>query len=282
MSPSSVTPSAPIGVIIVGASGNMGREAVQAVLGTDDLTLLAAISPSKVGEDAATVAGLNQPCGVPLSANLDEAHRRISQQSFSGPVVALELTHPEGLLDRVQQCITYGWRPVVGASGLAEVTQTSLNTQLKQCQLGGAIIPNFAIGAVLMMRFAREAAAYFDHVEVIELHHNRKKDAPSGTAAHTAQSLSQHHAHPFNVPRVEETQSIEGARGAQLTNGVRVHSVRLPGLVAHQEVLFAGEGELLSLRHDSFNRLCFMPGVLRAIRGVVSHTGLVVGLEAYL
>ncbi len=271
-----------IGVVIVGATGNMGKEAVKAVLQAPNLILLGVVARHKAGEDAARVAGLEAPCGVTLSASLAEL---LSSLKASGVLktyahtVGIELTNPQAVMPHCHSLIQAGVAPVIGTSGVEEDQQKALNAALIAASLGGAVIPNFAIGAVLMMRFAQQAAQYFANVEIVELHHNRKLDAPSGTASHTALSLSEHHPQPFNKPLVEETETLAGARGCEFPNGVRVHSVRLPGLVAHQEVLLASEGQLLTLRHDSFNRQCFMPGLLQAVRGVTTHTGLQVGLH---
>ncbi|MDH4380240.1 MAG: 4-hydroxy-tetrahydrodipicolinate reductase [Vampirovibrionales bacterium] len=274
-----------IGVVIVGATGNMGKEAVKAVLAQPDMTLLGAVGRRYAGEDAALIAGEDTPCGVTLVSSLVELLSSLKTSGALEPYehwVGIELTNPTTVMEHTNSLVQAGFRPVIGTSGVEEAQQKTLNRVLTSASLGGAVIPNFAIGAVLMMRFAKEAAQYFDNVEIVELHHNKKLDAPSGTAHHTALSLSEHHPHPFNAALVKEAETITGARGAEFPNGVRVHSVRLPGLVAHQEVLLASEGQLLTIRHDSFNRQCFMPGVLRAIRGVTTHSGLKVGLEHYL
>jgi len=282
-SPSDSTSS--IGVVIVGATGNMGKEAVKAVLAQPDMTLLGAVGRCHSGDDAAFVAGLENPCGVAIFSSLEqllaELHGNGGLKAFTH-LVGIELTNPTAVMAHSCALIQSGFSPVIGTSGVEKPLQDELHIALQQANLGGAVIPNFAIGAVLMMRFAQEAAQYFDHVEIVELHHNKKLDAPSGTAYHTALSLSERHPQVLNPPLVEETETVAGARGAQFPNGVRVHSLRLPGLVAHQEVLLASEGQLLTIRHDSFNRQCFMPGVMRAVRGVTTHTGLVVGLEHYL
>jgi 4-hydroxy-tetrahydrodipicolinate reductase len=282
-SPSAKT--ATIGVIIVGATGNMGKEAVQAVLAQPDMTFLGAVGRRYVGDDAARVAGLEEPCGVTVVPSLAELLSSLKANSLLenyDHLVGIELTNPTTVMTHSQLLIAAGFATVIGTSGVEEPLQVELSIALAKANIGGAVIPNFAIGAVLMMRFAKEAAQYFDNVEIVELHHNKKLDAPSGTAHHTALSLSENHPHPFNAALVKETETLTGARGAEFPNGVRVHSLRLPGLVAHQEVLLASEGQLLTIRHDSFNRQCFMPGVIRTVRGVTTHTGLKVGLEQYL
>jgi 4-hydroxy-tetrahydrodipicolinate reductase len=157
----------------------------------------------------------------------------------------------------------------------------ALRQQLEQLDLGGMVIPNFAIGAILLMKFAKEAAQYFDHAEIIELHHNRKADAPSGTSIKTAQLMSESCAQ-FGTTNQPEKETITGARGATTKAGIHIHSVRLPGLLAHEEVLLGGPGQLLTLRHDSFDRTCFMPGVLLCIKKVVDLSGLVYGMEEIL
>jgi 4-hydroxy-tetrahydrodipicolinate reductase len=243
-----------LSVGVLGAKGRMGSEVVHAVEGAADLTLA---GTADVGDDRAA---------------LREAD------------VVVDFTSPDVVLDNVRWCIDAGVHAVVGTTGW---TQERLDTVRGWLQdkpdLGVLIAPNFGIGAVLMMRFAVTAARYFESVEIIELHHANKIDAPSGTARRTAEMIAEARTSAgLNAAGPDATtQSLEGARGAQV-DGIPVHSVRLSGLVAHQEVLLGGSGETLTLRHDSLDRASFMPGVLLAVRGVVSRPGLTLGIEPLL
>jgi 4-hydroxy-tetrahydrodipicolinate reductase len=202
---------------------------------------------------------------------------------LSGAAVVVEFSVPEASPANVAHCVERGVHVVVGTTGWDQSRLATLGDQLAEhADVGVLIAPNFAIGAILMMRFAQQAARFYESVEVIELHHPNKVDAPSGTAARTASLIAAARADAGlgDVPDAT-TQDPDGARGSRV-DGIPVHSVRLRGLVAHQEVLLGGEGEVLTLRHDSFDRTSFMPGVLEGIRGVGSHPGLTVGLEHYL
>jgi 4-hydroxy-tetrahydrodipicolinate reductase len=200
-----------------------------------------------------------------------------------GATVAVDFTHPDAILDNVRFCVEHGIHAVVGTSGLGPDDHQAVRSWLAdRPESHVLVVPNFAIGAVLSIRFAEIAARYFDSAEIIELHHPRKADAPSGTAARTAQVIAQARADAgVGASPDATTKELDGARGASVDD-VRVHSVRMSGLVAHQEVLFGTEGETLTIRHDSFDRRSFMPGVLAAVRAVGDHPGLTVGLDAVL
>ncbi|MER5389208.1 4-hydroxy-tetrahydrodipicolinate reductase [Saccharopolyspora sp. NPDC002686] len=244
-----------IKVGVLGARGRMGSEAVRAVGEAPDTELVAAINR----ED--DLSGL----------------------VAAGAQVAVDLTHPDSVLDNVKFCVENGIHVVVGTSGLGEPELTQIRSWLaERPEVGVLVAPNFAIGAVLSMRFAELAAKFFESVEIVELHHPKKADAPSGTAARTAQVIAQARAEAElgEVPDAT-TKELDGARGADV-DGVRVHSVRMTGLVAHQEVLFGTEGETLTIRHDSYDRRSFMPGVLLSIREVGNRPGVTVGLDALL
>lgn len=263
---------APIRVIVVGATGRMGQPIVETIIKHPHCQLVGAVARQRTGEDIATVIGGNQPCGVTITGNLGELLTMIPAD------VAIDVTTPEVALKSALTCIQAGVRPVIGTSGIDGPAQETLQQALGQTpNLGAMVVPNFATGAVLMMYFAQLAANVFNHVEIIESHHNKKLDAPSGTASQTAANLS--NPVGFNPPLVAETETLQGARGGRTTNNIPIHSVRLPGLVAHQEVLFGDEGQLLTLRHDSFNRQSFMPGVVLATQRVMAITGLEVGLN---
>ena len=190
--------------------------------------------------------------------------------------VVVDFTTPDAVMDNLRWCIEAGLHVVVGTTGFDDKRVAQVRDWLHESTVGALIAPNFGIGAVLMMRFAATAAPYFDSVEIVELHHPNKVDAPSGTARRTAELVAQARAGRQSPDAT--TQEMDGARGADV-EGIHVHAVRLAGLVAHQEVLLGGHGETLTIRHDSLSRESFMPGVLLGIRWVVEHPGLTVGLE---
>lgn len=233
----------------------MGAEVCRAVDEAADLSLAAAID---VGDDIASFES-------------------------SGVQVAVDFTQPDAVMGNLEWCISNGVHAVVGTTGFNDERVAQVRSWLGESPgVGVLIAPNFSIGAVLMMRYAAAAAAYFESAEIIELHHARKADAPSGTARRTAELIEQSRRAAKLAPMPDATTTaLPGARGAEV-DGVRVHSVRLDGLVAHQEVLLGGHGETLTIRHDSLDRVSFMPGVLLAVRQVASRPGLTVGLEDLL
>lgn len=240
---------------VLGAAGRMGVEVCRTVGAAPDLKLVAGI---------------------------DENDRLSDLVSASAQVV-VDFTQPQVVLDNIRFCIDNGIACVVGTSGFdADKLDTVRGWLVEKPQVGVLVAPNFGIGAVLSMYFARLAARFFESAEVIEMHHPNKVDAPSGTAAHTASLIAAARAKAGSAPMPDATtQERAGARGTEV-DGVRVHSLRMAGLVAHQEVLFGTVGETLTIRHDSFNRASFMPGVLMGIRHVVGNPGLAVGLEPLL
>jgi 4-hydroxy-tetrahydrodipicolinate reductase len=197
--------------------------------------------------------------------------------------VLVDFTTPDVVMDNLHWAVDQGINCVVGTTGFTEQRLARVRTWLShKPEVGVLIAPNFGIGAVLMMQFAARAARYFESAEIIELHHPRKLDAPSGTAGHTARLIAAARAEAGLGPMPDATkEEIAGARGADI-DGVRVHAVRIAGLVAHQEVLFGTQGETLAIRHDSLDRASFMPGVLLAVRSVVDHPGLTVGIDSLL
>lgn len=244
-----------IEVGVVGAAGRMGSEVVSAVDQAADLHLAAVID-----------------LGDPLT-----------RLASSRATVAVDFTSPDAVMDTLAYCIGAGIHVVVGTTGFDEGRISQVEKMLAGAPgVGVVIAPNFALGAVLLMRFAREAAPYFESVEIIELHHPDKVDAPSGTATHTARAVAEARR-AAGVPESPDASVhvADGARGATV-EGVHVHAVRLRGLVAHEEVLLGNPGETLSLRHDSLDRASFMPGVLLAVRSVSDRPGLTVGLEPLL
>ena len=242
-----------IRVLVNGAKGRMGQEVVKAVTAAADLEL---VDQTDLGDN--------------LIARI-KASQAQAVVDFTTAAVAFENT---------RKILEAGVHPVVGTSGLLAEQVAKLQQLAQDKGIGGLIAPNFAIGAVLLMKYAQDAAKYLPDVEVIELHHNRKADAPSGTAVKTAQLIAEARK---EIPKalVEEKELFEGARGSEV-HGVRVHSLRLPGLVAHQEVIFGGTGETLTIRHDSIHRESFMPGVCLACRKVIGTQQLFYGLEHLL
>lgn len=271
----------PIPVVVLGAAGKMGREVVKAVAQAPDMDLVGAIdhSPELQGRDAGELAGLSEALEVPITNQLEPMLAYASNEKQPGVVV--DFTHPDSVYDNIRSAIAYGLRPVVGTTGLSPAQIQDLAEFADKASTGCLIIPNFSIGMVLLQQAAVTASQYFDYVEIIELHHNQKADAPSGTAIQTAQLLGEL-GKTFNQPIVEETEKIAGARGSQAEEGIRIHSVRLPGLIAHQEVIFGAAGQIYTLRHDTSDRACYMPGVLLAIRKVLQLKSLVYGLEKIL
>ncbi|GGR45665.1 4-hydroxy-tetrahydrodipicolinate reductase [Streptomyces roseolus] len=242
-------------VAVLGARGRIGSEAVKAVEAAEDMELVAALGR---GDELETLAE-------------------------AGAQVVVELTTPDSVMANLEYCVGHGIHAVVGTTGWTEDRLARLNGWLAASPETGVLIaPNFSIGAVLTMRFAQLAAPYFESVEVVELHHPNKADAPSGTATRTAQLIAKARAEAGLGAQPDATATaLDGARGADV-DGVPVHAVRLRGLLAHQEVLLGGEGETLTVRHDSLHHSSFMPGVLLGARRVVSTPGLTFGLEHFL
>ncbi|MFF4157148.1 4-hydroxy-tetrahydrodipicolinate reductase [Streptomyces sp. NPDC001678] len=242
-------------VAVVGAKGRIGSEAVRAVEAAADMELVAALGRGD----------------------------RLEALTEAGAQVVVELTHPDSVMDNLEFCVRNGIHGVVGTTGWTEDRLAKLTSWLEASPKTGVLIaPNFSIGAVLTMTFAQKAARFFESVEVVELHHPNKADAPSGTATRTAQLIAAARREAGCAPQPDATTTaLEGARGADV-DGVPVHSVRLRGLLAHQEVLLGDTGETLTIRHDSLHHSCFMPGILLGARRVVSTPGLTFGLENFL
>lgn len=260
-----------IRVGVVGAAGRMGAEVCRAVHGADDLALVAAVDPQAAGRSVSEVAGIDLDLQVAgeLAALTD-----------ADVEVAVDFTRPEVVADTVRWLLEHDIHAVVGTTGMAAEDLQDLRDRADQSSANAFLAPNFAIGAVLLMQFSVQAATHLPHVEIIELHHDRKADAPSGTALRTAELVAE--ARDQVPPHVGGDEAHPGARGARHED-VTIHSVRLPGLMAHQEVIFGGQGQTLTVRHDSLDRTSFMPGVLLAVRGVDSlDPALVVGLEHLL
>lgn len=240
---------------VLGARGKVGTQVCRAVAEADDLELVAEVD---VDDDIAALVS-------------------------SGAEAVVDFTHPDVVMGNLDFCIEHGIHAVVGTTGFDDGRLATLRERLGAAPRTGVLVaPNFSIGAILMMRFAALAAPYFESVEVVEMHHPTKADAPSGTARRTAELIAtaRREAGLGPVPDATST-SLEGARGADVA-GIRVHGLRIRGMLAHQEVLLGGVGETLTIRHDSLDRASFTPGVLVALRAIADHPGLTVGLEAFL
>ncbi len=256
---------------VLGAAGRMGSTVCRAVSEDPELELVAAVDPHHAGMDLRQVMGLDEP-GLQVAADAAALAR-------AGAQVAVDFTEASAARQNLGWCADNGVHAVVGTTGLGEADLA----QLRAMFVGGVncvVAPNFAIGAVLMMRFAELAAPWFETAEVIELHHDDKIDAPSGTAVLTAERMAAASAEWGPDPTRQEV--LPGARGGEGAAGIRVHSVRLRGLVAHQEVLLGTTGQSLSIRHDSYDRSSFMPGVLLAVKSVAGREGVTVGLDSLL
>lgn len=256
-STTAAAPTEPIQVLVAGALGRMGSEVVRAV--------------ADAGGDMAVAGEVDAADDLPRALEIIR------------PDVLVDFTVPESVMNNIRASLAARVIPIVGTTGLSPADIEEVRALCARHETPALIAPNFALGAVLLMRFAQEAARYLPDVEIIEMHHERKMDAPSGTAAMTAEMIAaarREGAARGTLPGAFET--IIGARGGRAAGGIPVHSVRLPGFVASQEVIFGGPGQRLSLRHDSIDRASFMPGVLLAIRRVGSFSGLVYGLENLL
>ncbi len=249
-------------ITIAGPRGRMGREAVKMVQETDGFELISVIDhkPEKV-----------ELRNVPIHTSIEECFQS------NTPDVLIDLTVPEFGYKHTKTSIEHGVRPVVGTTGFTTDQLQELKELCEEKQIGAIIAPNFAVGAILMMKFSKMAAKYFPDVEIIELHHDQKLDAPSGTAIKTAEMIKEvretkTQGHP------DEKETLPGARGGDY-DGMRIHSIRLPGLIAHQQVLFGADGQTLTIKHDSMNRASFMSGVKLSVETVLQLNTLVYGLE---
>jgi len=260
-------------VVVAGAAGRMGREVVKAVANDENLELVGTVDNYGNGQDAGTIAGIGE-LGIPVKQDLSRTITDTRAQ------VVVDFTNPDSVFNNVKTILNAGAYPVVGTTGLDQGHLEELDQLALSKGLGCLIAPNFAIGAILMMRFAAQAARYMPHVEIIELHHDQKLDAPSGTALKTAEAIMKGRE-SFRQGHFNEFEKIPGARGADY-EGMRIHSVRLPGYVAHQEVIFGGLGQSLIIRHDSISRESFMPGVVLACKKIMEYQGVIYGLENLL
>lgn len=260
-------------IIIAGPRGRMGKEAVNLVNTTENYELAAVLDYKHGGKKLSDIEGF---AGVPVPVYADIETCLTEVQAD----VLIDLTTPEVGMHHTRTALQHGVRPVVGTTGFTKEDLQELETICQEKQIGCIIAPNFAVGAVLMMKFSQMAAKYFGDVEILELHHDQKLDSPSGTAVKTAEMIAEvreekQQGHP------NEKETIHGARGANM-DGMHIHSVRLPGLIAHQQVMFGSEGQTLTIRHDSYNRASFMSGVKLSVDTVIKIDTFVYGLENIL
>jgi 4-hydroxy-tetrahydrodipicolinate reductase len=259
----------PIKVVVQGAGGRMGGEVFNAVCREPELELVGAVDLT-VTEDY-----LRRPDGngaVPFSADLDYV------LTSCQPDVLVDFTIAQATMPAVRLATQRGVNLVIGTTGLTADELSEIDRLSQAHQVGAVVAANFALGAVLMMHLVKIVAKYFDYAEIIELHHHLKADSPSGTALSTARAIAQARGTPFKLPEQKKTSASRG----ELVEGVAIHSVRLPGLLAHQEVILGGPGQTLSIRHDTISRQCFMPGIILAIKKVIGYRGLIYGLDTLL
>ena len=260
-----------IKVVVNGALGKVGREVVVGVSRDPALSLVGAVDVLAVQE---YLDVLEVSLQVPLTKDLSPLLSKYK------PQVIVDFTIAEAAIAAARVAIKQNVNLVIGTTGISDSSLREIERLAKDNNVGVVVAPNFALGAVVLMHLAKIAAKYFDHAEIIELHHNQKADSPSGTALATAEDMVQSRGKPFvHAPTMKE--NINGTRGGQV-EGIAIHSVRLPGLVASEEVIFGGQGQTLTLRHDTINRECFVPGVILAIKEVVKRKGLVYGLNELL
>ena len=250
-----------IKVAVCGSCGKMGQEVVKAVVMDNDLELVAKIDLICLGE-----------------GTYDSIQSALKETEID---VLVDFTQPKSIFENAKICLNNGVRPVIGTTGLTDEQLNELKELSSEKGVSCLIAPNFTTGAVLMMMFAKQAAKFFDNAEIIELHHNQKKDAQSGTAIKTAQLMAEEND-SFAKENCEEIELIQGARGGKSYSDIQIHSVRMPGYIASQEVIFGAAGQILKIRHDSMDRTCYMKGVVMAIKHVAKNTDFVYGLENIL
>lgn len=260
-------------IAVMGAAGRVGREVVRTVASQEDMRLVAAVDQNLVGKDIGTVVGMD-PLGILVRDDLEGAFKE------TDPHIYVDFSNPLSVMGNITKAAAHQVAGVIGTTGLTRENLAEIETMAREQDVNFLVAPNFALGALLMMRFAQMAAAYFPQVEIIELHHDQKMDAPSGTAIKTAEMIREgwREIPPARPAAIEK---VKGARGSEM-HQIHIHSIRLQGLVAHQEVIFGGQGQTLTIRHDSIHRDSFMPGVLLAIRRILQHPGLTYGLEHFL
>ncbi len=275
-----------IPVLVAGALGKMGSEVIKAVFSSEDCELVGAIdnSPDFQGEDIGKALGLknmNVIVSSDLEASLCSASQSVRNLGNGNGAVLVDFTHPNVVYEHARASIAYGVHPVIGTTGLSLAQIEDLNIFAQKASVGSAVIPNFSVGMVLLQQAAASAANFYDYVELTESHHNQKADAPSGTCNKTAE-LIEEGGKRFNQSLIDEKEFLNGCRGGLRESGIRIHSVRLPGIVAKQDVLFGSPGETYLLSHATIDRAAYMPGVLLTIKKVRQLNSLIYGLEKLL
>ena len=270
-----------IPVLVSGALGRMGSEVVNSVLNSSDCELVAAIDTNKKnnGENISQLLNLKKS-EVIVSNDLEGSLCSISQDYRNEKIkpVLVDFTHPDSVYENTRSAIAYGISPVVGTTGLTSSQINDLAIFAQKANIGCAIIPNFSVGMVLLQQAASVAAKFYDNIELIEMHHNQKADSPSGTCIKTAEMIEEY-PKKYNQNLVKETESLKGVRGGVRDSGLNIHSIRLPGLLAHQVVIMGSPGETYTIKHDTIDRKAYMPGVLQAIRKIGKFDSLIYGLE---
>ena len=268
-------------VLVSGALGRMGSEVVNSVLNSSDCELVAAIDTNKKnnGENISQLLNLKKS-EVIVSNDLEGSLCSISQDYRNEKIkpVLVDFTHPDSVYENTRSAIAYGISPVVGTTGLTPSQINDLAIFAQKANIGCAIIPNFSVGMVLLQQAASVAAKFYDNIELIEMHHNQKADSPSGTCIKTAEMIEEY-PKKYNQNLVKEPESLKGVRGGLRDSGLNIHSIRLPGLLAHQVVIMGSPGETYTIKHDTIDRKAYMPGVLQAIRKIGKFDSLIYGLE---
>ena len=271
-------------VLVSGALGRMGSEVVNSVLNSSDCELVAAIDTNKKnnGENISQLLNLKKS-DVLVSNDLEGSLCSISQDYRNEKIkpVLVDFTHPDSVYENTRSAIAYGISPVVGTTGLTPSQINDLAIFTQKANIGCAIIPNFSVGMVLLQQAASVAAKFYDNIELIEMHHNQKADSPSGTCIKTAEMIEEY-PKKYNQNLVKETESLKGVRGGVRDSGLNIHSIRLPGLLAHQVVIMGSPGETYTIKHDTIDRKAYMPGVLQAIKKIGKFDSLIYGLEKLL
>ena len=270
-----------IPVLVSGALGRMGSEVVNSVLNSSDCELVAAIDINKKnnGENISQLLNLKSS-EVFVSNDLEGSLCSVSQEYRNQNIkpVLVDFTHPDSVFDNTRSAIAYGISPIIGTTGLSPSQINDLSIFAQKAEVGCAIIPNFSVGMVLLQQAASVAAKFYDNIELIEMHHNQKADSPSGTCIKTAEMIEEY-PKKYNEGLVKESESLKGVRGGVRDSGLNIHSIRLPGLLAHQVVIMGSPGETYTIKHDTIDRKAYMPGVLQAIRKIGNFKSLIYGLE---
>jgi len=274
-------PQNPIPVLVSGALGKMGKEVVNSVTNSPDCELVGVVDLNESNNGKSISDVLDIPdSNLFISNDLEASLCTISQnyrKSNQNPVM-VDFTHPDSVYENTRAAIAYGVSPVIGTTGLTPSQINELTIFSQKAFIGGAIIPNFSVGMVLLQQAASVAAQFYDNIELIEMHHNQKADSPSGTCIKTAEMIEEY-PKEFNPSIVKEKESLKGVRGGVRSSGINIHSVRIPGLLAHQIVMLGSPGETYTIRHDTIDRKAYMSGVLATVKKVVGLESLVYGLE---